>query len=618
MKNELKKRHEELEVILEELIVKLRDSERRYRDLLENLSEVIYAVDQQGVITYISPVIERLSGYQPFEVTGRRFTELVHRDDMSIVSESFQKVLDGQPDSRECRFVTRFGETRWAWISSRPVISDNRVTGVRGILTDITGRKEAEESLRLLQDGFRNSLDNSPLGIRIATADGETLYSNKALLDIYGYNSIDELRSTPVSQRYTAEGYIGYQIRNERRRLGLPVPNTYEVSIRRKDGETRDLRVFRKEVTWAGKTQFQIIYQDITALKLAEKKLLENEDRLAEAQEIGHLGSWEWDISTKEIIWSDEKYRILGFAPQQFPPSYDAFLECVHPGDNRYVKESILETIAEGKPMDATFRITRPDGSERFVHAVGRLITDSMSGSQRMIGIIHDITDHKKTEEKLRALSQRLVGLQEEERRSIARDLHDDIAQPLGFLKLVLDNEMAAAEPKITGLNKASAIVDEIIMKVRDLSLNLRPGVLDDLGLVPALLWYFGRYSSQTGITVDFKHHGVNRRLPSRIDTTLYRVVQEALANVARHAGTDRVTVRLKGNQQELRIIVEDRGRGFDLASVAPSSTGIDSMRERIRMEGGEFEIDSTPGESTRVSLQVPLPAARRSQRKIP
>ncbi len=605
---------EDLEMILEEHSAKLRESEKRYHDLVENLNEAIYAVDQNGVITYVSSVIERLIGYKPTEIIGRRFTEFVHRDDLPVVAESLERAKSGQPNSQEYRFVTKSGETLWGWTSSRPVIADNGVIGLQGILVNITERKDAEKSLRLLEDGFRNSLDNSPLGIHILTADGETLYSNKALLDIYGYSSIDELRATPVSQRHTVESYAKHRIRIERRRLGLPVPTTYEISIRRTDGEVRNLQVFRKEVIWGGKARYQAIYQDITELKLVEKKLQEKEARLAEAQEIGHLGSWEWDISTNEMEWSDEQYRVLGLAPQQSKPSYDTFLKCVHPEDKEFVEESIHEAISKIQPLNVTFNIVRPDGSQRFVHVVGRLITDRLNRPQRMIGTIHDITEHKEAEEELRALSQRLVGLQEQERQSIARELHDDIAQSLGFLKLILDGQTTTTiKPD---LSQAVTIVDELITKVRDLSLNLRPRILDDLGLVPALLWYFGRYSAQTGIAVDFKHHKVNPRLSARVSTAIYRVIQEALSNVARHAGVRKVMVQLEGHPRELKISVKDKGRGFDLGSLAFSSNGINMMRERIRMLGGKFEIDSIPGKGTHISLRVPIPTVKRGNKK--
>jgi len=145
---------------------------------------------------------------------------------------------------------------------------------------EITERRRAEEALQIAEQNFRNSLDNSPLGIRIVTAEGELLYANQAILDIYGYGSVEELKAMPAKQRYTPESYAEHQKRKERRKLGKPVPSSYEISIVRKDGEVRHLIASRKEVVWGGETRYQAIYQDITERKQAEEKLKESESFL--------------------------------------------------------------------------------------------------------------------------------------------------------------------------------------------------------------------------------------------------------------------------------------------------------------------------------------------------
>ncbi len=140
---------------------------------------------------------------------------------------------------------------------------------------EIARRKLAEEVLQIAEQNFRNSLDSSPLGIRIITAEGELLYANQATLDIYGYSSVKELKAVPVIEHYTPESYARYQERKEKRKLGKPVPPDYEISIVRKDGEIRHLAVFRKEVLWDSQKQFQVIYQDITERKRAEHDVTE-------------------------------------------------------------------------------------------------------------------------------------------------------------------------------------------------------------------------------------------------------------------------------------------------------------------------------------------------------
>ncbi|MDO8715929.1 MAG: PAS domain S-box protein [Dehalococcoidales bacterium] len=165
--------------------------------------------------------------------------------------------------------------------------ASGKIVSLHGTVQDITERKRSEDQLRIAEQNFRNSLDDSPLGIRIITANGELLYANKAILDIYGYSSVEKLRTIPVKERYTPKSYAEHQKRKELRKLGKPVPSNYEISIVREDREIKHLLVSRKEVFWNSKLQFQSVYQDITERKQMEMKLMA-QDRLAS---IGQLVS---------------------------------------------------------------------------------------------------------------------------------------------------------------------------------------------------------------------------------------------------------------------------------------------------------------------------------------
>ena len=216
----------------------------------------------------------------------------------------------------------------------------------------------------------------------------------------------------------------------------------------------------------------------------------------------------------------------------------------------------------------------------------------------------------KQSEKMLRDLSHRLVEVQESERRNIARELHDEIGQALTGLKLLVEMASRKAGNKMNlGLDNVESLINELMGRVSDLSLNLRPSMLDDLGLLPTLLWHFERYTAQTGVEVGFKHRGLNRRFSPEIETTIYRIVQEALTNVARHASVVEVMVRISVKQQTLTIHVEDQGAGFDLQDVLSdsSSSGLVGMRERVALVGGWIEVDAVPGHGTHLVVQVPI-----------
>jgi signal transduction histidine kinase len=212
--------------------------------------------------------------------------------------------------------------------------------------------------------------------------------------------------------------------------------------------------------------------------------------------------------------------------------------------------------------------------------------------------------------ERLKLLSQRLIEVEEVERRHLARELHDEVGQVLTALKLSLDAIDRIPPPAGQAhLRDARQHLDDLLARVRDLSLDLRPAMLDDLGLLAALLWLVDRYSHRTNIQIHIEHRGLDRRLAPTIETGAYRIVQEALTNVARHSGVTQATVRLWVEDGTLTIQIVDKGKGFDpgLAATDSARGGVLGMRERARLLGGDLTVESTPGEGTRVTAQLPV-----------
>jgi len=253
------------------------------------------------------------------------------------------------------------------------------------------------------------------------------------------------------------------------------------------------------------------------------------------------------------------------------------------------------------------------------IRRLGREVTDIGSGGDLSARVTVDRRDEltRVSEQingmltNLQALSNRLVQIQEEERRKVALELHDEIGQLLTGLKLQLGaNPGNALENSPDSLQKAQALTDELIQRVRNLSLDLRPTMLDDLGLLPALLWHFDRFTALTGARVNFSQNGlVDTRFPPELETTAYRIIQEALTNAARHSGVQEVSVQVLYLDGVLSIQVEDCGSGFDPArQLAEGQTrGLRGMQERVALVGGSITIDSVPEWGT--SILVVLPA---------
>jgi len=215
--------------------------------------------------------------------------------------------------------------------------------------------------------------------------------------------------------------------------------------------------------------------------------------------------------------------------------------------------------------------------------------------------------------EHLQVLSRKLVQVQETERRQIARELHDEIGQALTGLKLNL--EISARQPPDAtreNLSSALSLINDLMEYVRNLSLDLRPAMLDDLGLLDTLLWYFGRYSALTHVKVHCEHTGMEHRFPFEVETTAYRIVQEALTNVARHAQATQVKMSITEISGAIRMEISDNGKSFQVDKILSAKNhkrlGLIGMKERIEMVGGSLAIESAPGKGTTVRAEVPFP----------
>ncbi|MBI2908920.1 MAG: PAS domain S-box protein [Chloroflexi bacterium] len=212
-----------------------------------------------------------------------------------------------------------------------------------------------------------------------------------------------------------------------------------------------------------------------------------------------------------------------------------------------------------------------------------------------------------RAEAELRALARRLVQLQEEERRAIARELHDGIGQELHVLMLLSERCANAPEEVRAAINReARNLITGAIDRVSGLSLDLRPKMLDDVGLLPTLAWEFERCTQRTGVRVIFEHSGADKECSADICTNVYRIVQEALMNVVRHAHTSEATVRLCAVDDMLRLTIEDHGIGF-IKKRLPTSAGLSGMRERALSLGGKMTVRSRPGAGTVVEAEIPL-----------
>ncbi len=254
----------------------MRESEERFRTIFEWSPTGIVITGQSGRILAANPAFQSMLGYSREELLGMTVADISHPGELPENLKLLDEVVRGERDRYEIekRYYHQDGRIIWGdLVVSAVRDADGHFQYCVAIVNDVTARKRIEGALRDSERNFRNSLDDSPLGVRIVSAHGELLYANRAILDMYGYEDVDRLRNTPTRERYVREAYAEHVDRREKRRRGEYVSPEYEIRILRSDGEVRHLSVMRKAVVWDGEERFQVLYQDVTELKKTQEQL---------------------------------------------------------------------------------------------------------------------------------------------------------------------------------------------------------------------------------------------------------------------------------------------------------------------------------------------------------
>ena len=350
------------------------------------------------------------------------------------------------------------------------------------------------------------------------------------------------------------------------------------------------------------------------------EKLKQSERRLAEAQRVAHIGTWERDLCTNEVAWSDELYRLFGVQADEIDLSYQQFLKLLVPQDVNRTRALVEEAIRERRPFGFDYRITRADGSIRVLHDRGGVILNEEGEPIRLVGTCQDVTELRQAEQalqeystRLQTLSRRLLELQEKERRHLSRELHDEFGQVLATITLHLHAARGlAGDAALPRLDECATLLRQAGEQVRSLALDLRPTMLDTLGLEATLRWLAEQHQQRTASEVRVVGHLSGTPLAPELAIACFRVAQEGLTNVARHAAARHVWIELSQSENVLELVVRDSGAGFEVASTQEQaatrgSLGLLGMRERVEILGGTLKVESEPGRGTRIRASFPL-----------
>jgi PAS domain S-box-containing protein len=351
----------------------------------------------------------------------------------------------------------------------------------------------------------------------------------------------------------------------------------------------------------------------IAERKQAEVALRESEERYRELFENARDAIYVHDLNGTYIRVNKAAERLSGY-PREEIVGHN-FWEFIAPDHIKHVREHFCTKLAQQGETTYECDVISKDGRRVPVEVSSRAIYENgvVVGIQ---GMARDITERKWAQDALQMFSRQLIEAQEDERRRIARELHDQIGQVLTAVKMNLYTvqQVCTSSETRSYVKDNIEAVDEALRLVRDLSIDLRPPVLDDLGLATALLWYVDRYTRRTGLNVEVKIDlpDENERFSRELETACFRIAQEALTNVVRHANAHHVLVQLEKEGSVLFLTIKDDGVGFDLDSLRhrePRATtlGLVGMHERAHAAGGIIYIDSKPWHGTEIRFSIPV-----------
>jgi len=677
----------------------LKESEGKYRFLAENITDVIWHMDNDLNFTYATPSAEKLWGYKPEELTEMDYRELLTQEGLTELEFAHRNRADAEAKG-DLEHVNRLvlhlnhkrGDRVWIETAVKRLYDEQGIpVGYQGVSRDISDRQEHEAILRRGEARFRTLFEDSPISLweedltrlkgyfdelkkegvedfrqffhdnpdRLAHCATlvDVVAVNKATLDLLRASSQEELFGN-LDKVLTESSMAAFT-----EEMILLASGGYEYS-----GEITH-KTLEGDIIWVvvhflvppeyQNTLSRVIVSliDVTPRKRAEQALMESEERYRVVVENVQEGVLIIQRNVP-VFMNEALEEICGYSPAELHelslfnlilPEYRELVRDLYRefkseklregfvtvrimtkhgeihwvtvnlknitwgGEDAYMQ--VISDITPYKDMEKELRLAHADMEERV-----RQRTQELSNAN--VQLTQEISERKNAQEHILSLTQQLLRIQEDERSRIARDLHDNVAQDLSSIVLnvetLFDGSTTIAPEIVERGQYVASIARNAIASVRDIAYGLRPPALDQLGLQQALERHCEEVMLRTGVDVDFFAAGIeNAILDFDTEINVYRMVQESLNNISKHAKADKASVRLVSSYPDLLVRVSDNGCGFDVdkrlaQAVDERRMGLKSMEERARLIGGSMDIQSKLGSGTRIAFRIPTTNERR------
>jgi PAS domain S-box-containing protein len=590
----------------------IRISEETRRLIMNSALDAIVCMNNAGIITVWTPQAEKIFGWKEQEIIGKNLSDSIipvqHRKKHRAGLKSYLKTGEGPLLNKviEITAINRHGNEFPVELSIIP-IKQGETEFFCAFIRDITQRKLAEEAINKSEVKYRTLVEQAGDAIAMFDRSGKLIDVNTSATQLLHYTK-KELISMNLE-----EIFFGDEL--EKQPVMFDVLENGESTImqrylKRKDGSPVETEVHTKVLPDG---HFLSVVRDLTERNKARQQI-EKEKNLSDSV-INSLPGvfFLQDRSGKFLRWNKEFEIISGYNSSEIRKLKP--VDFYEEKEKAIIINKIEEVFAKGF-ADIEITIINKYGKKIPFYFTAQSI--QYEGKTCLIGTGVDITERKKAQEELeqsykaiRQLTEHVQNIREEERIGIAREIHDELGQQLTVMKMDLswlnkkmvpDDE--AVKQKLKGLTE---LLDGTVKTVRRISSELRPSLLDDMGLIAAIEWQLNEFEQRSGIRTSLAAPEMEKQLPDSVRTGLFRIFQESLTNIARHANAKKVKIRLQHKEGKIVLSIEDDGKGFDKKKTAAKRTlGILGMRERTLMMGGEYEIKSIPGKGTTVLVAIP------------
>ena len=638
----------------------LEHSEERFRSVVETASDGIINVDSQGTITFWNKAAETIFGFSADEMLGKPLTAIMperfrqaHETGVKRLASSRQSKLIGK--TVELTGLAKDGR-EFPLELSLAVWKTRERTFYTGITRDITQRKLAEAALReshaelerrvekrtaelskankrlkreieerkLTEEALRKSekkyralINEASDSIVLLDTEGNVLDTNKKALELFGYSK-DELPQKHVTELHPKEE-LEKTLTAFKEAVQSGSGSLNDTKILRKDGKTVPVDITGSVIQYGDQKVVQGFFRDITERKLAEAAIRQAEEQyrllVQNLPSIVYKGYRDWSVD-----FFDMKIEsLLGYSLEDFSSRKMKWSEVILEEDLEHASREFVQAMRTDKSYVREYRIKTKAGDILWIQDRGQIVCDETGEIEYLSGVFFDITDRKhtdealrKSEKELRFLSAELLNAQERERARFARELHDGIGQALSTMKVRVETLAKIAKSDVSrmqveDLENLVPMIRQTIEEVRNTCMDLRPSTLDSLGIVPTIDWFCREFqTTYPFVQIEKKIDIRETEVPDPLRIVIYRIVQEALNNAARHSGAEIMQISLAKTDGEIRLAVQDNGQGFNLEDVLSADTaergfGLTSMKERTELSGGSFSIESSVGQGTTI-----------------